>query len=84
MIMEEDLIENIKEALGVSGSYTDVQLLESLRKARNNSHPDNFHDIETQRKKEEEFKTLSVLYESFRKYIEKRFEENDSKKKKKK
>jgi hypothetical protein len=72
MIMEEDLIEQIKEALGVSGNYTDVQLLESLRKARNNSHPDGFHDTEIKRKKEEKFKTLSGLYESFQKYIEKR------------
>lgn len=72
MIMEEDLIEQIKEALGVSGNYTDVQLLESLRKARNNSHPDGFHDTEIKREKEEKFKTLSGLYESFQKYIEKR------------
>lgn len=72
MIMEEDLIEQIKKALGVSGNYTDVQLLESLRKARNNSHPDGFHDTEIKREKEEKFKTLSGLYESFQKYIEKR------------
>lgn len=72
MIMEEDLIEQIKEALGVSGNYTDVQLLESLRKARNNSHPDGFHDTEIKREKEEKFKTLNGLYESFQKYIEKR------------
>lgn len=70
MIMEEDLIEQIKEALGVSGNYTDVQLLESLRKARNNSHPDGFHDTEIKRKKEEKFKTLSGLYESFQKISE--------------
>lgn len=70
--MEEDLIEKIKKALGVSGNYTDVRLLESLRKARNNSHPDNFHAADIKREKEEKFKTLSGLYESLQKYIEKR------------
>ncbi|MEG2332831.1 MAG: hypothetical protein RSB62_11105, partial [Bacteroides sp.] len=70
--MSEDLIKKIKETLGVSGNITDAQLLEKLRKARSNSHPDNFHMADIQSVKEEEFKTLNGLYESFQKYIEKK------------
>lgn len=70
--MEDSLIEEIKNEIGLSGIYTDVQLLEELRKARSNSHPDNFKDPEIKIEKEKKFKCLNELYQSFQKYIEKK------------
>lgn len=70
--MEDSLIEEIKNEIGLSGNYTDVQLLEELRKARSNSHPDNFKDSEIKIEKEKKFKYLNELYQSFQKYIEKK------------
>lgn len=70
--MEDELIERIKSALGLVGEFTDLQLMEKLAKARINSHPDKYQDPKIKEEKEEISKELNGLYDSFKKYLEKK------------
>ena len=70
--MEDELIERIKSALGLVGEFTDLQLMEKLAKARIKSHPDKYQDPKIKEEKEEISKELNGLYDSFKKYLEKK------------
>lgn len=68
--MNENIIDIVKETLGINGDYSYIKLLEKLSKKRAECHPDRFKDFEEKQAKEEEFKTLNNLLIQFKKYLE--------------
>lgn len=68
--MNENIIEQVKEILGLNGDYSYIYLLETLSKKRAECHPDKFHQIEQKQAKEEEFKYLNSLLIQLKKYLE--------------
>lgn len=69
--MNENIIDQVKEILGLNGDYSYIDLLERLSKKRAECHPDKFHQIELKQAKEEEFKHLNSLLIQLKKYLEK-------------
>jgi len=70
--MEKNIIEEIKNILGLVGEYTDVELFEALGKARKISHPDSYQDPIIKKEKEELLKQLNELYSLLKKHIERK------------
>lgn len=68
--MNKNIIERVKEILGLNGDYSYIYLLETLSKKRAECHPDKFHQIEQKQAKEEEFKYLNSLLIQLKKYLE--------------
>lgn len=68
--MDENIIDKVKETLGVNGEYSYIKLLEMLSKKRAECHPDKFSDFEQKQAKEEEFKTLNNLLIQLKRYLE--------------
>lgn len=68
--MNENIIDQVKEALGINSDYSYIKLLEKLSKKRAECHPDRFKDFEEKQAKEEEFKTLNNLLIQLKKYLE--------------
>lgn len=67
-----NIIEDIKNILGLTGEHTDVELFDALGKARSISHPDSFQDPIIKKEKEELFKKLNELYSLLKKHIERK------------
>lgn len=68
--MDKNIIDQVKEILGLNGDYSYIYLLETLSKKRAECHPDKFHQIEQKQAKEEEFKYLNSLLIQLKKYLE--------------
>jgi len=68
--MDDELIEKIKNKLGLFEDISDVELLKRLSEARSQSHPDLFSDPVIKVEKEEEFKKYNNFYSSLEKYLE--------------
>ena len=68
--MDKNIIDQVKETLGLNGDYSYIYLLETLSKKRAECHPDKFHQIEQKQAKEEEFKHLNNLLIQLKKYLE--------------
>lgn len=68
--MDKNIIDQVKETLGLNGDYSYIYLLEMLSKKRAECHPDKFHQIEQKQAKEEEFKHLNNLLIQLKKYLE--------------
>lgn len=68
--MDKNIIDQVKEILGLNGDYSYIYLLEMLSKKRAECHPDKFHQIEQKHAKEEEFKHLNSLLIQLKKYLE--------------
>lgn len=68
--MNENIIDKVKEILGLNGDYPYIDLLERLSKKRAECHPDKFHQTELKQAKEEEFKHLNSLLIELKKYLE--------------
>lgn len=68
--MDKNIIDQVKEILGLNGDYSYINLLEMLSKKRAECHPDKFHQIEQKHAKEEEFKHLNSLLIQLKKYLE--------------
>lgn len=68
--MNENIIDIVKETLGINGDYSYIKLLEKLSKKRAECHPDRFNLPEEKQAKEEEFKTLNNLLIQLKKYLE--------------
>lgn len=67
--MNENIIEQVKETLGVNGDYSYISLLEMLSRKRAECHPDKFQ-IKQKQEKEEEFKRLNILLIQLKKFLE--------------
>lgn len=68
--MDENIIDQVKEVLGLNGDYSYIDLLEMLSQKRAECHPDRFHQPEQKQAKEEEFKHLNSLLIQLKKYLE--------------
>lgn len=67
--MEKNIIDKVKEELGVHGDYSGIQLLRKLTQKRANSHPDKYQDINQKEIQNEKLKYLNSLFEELKKYL---------------
>lgn len=67
--MEKNIIDKVKEELGVHGEYSGIELLRKLTQKRANSHPDKYQDNEQKEIQNEKLKYLNSLFEELKKYL---------------
>lgn len=68
--MEKNIIDKVKEELGVHGDYSGIELLRKLTQKRAKSHPDKYQDIEQKKIQNEKLKYLNGLFEELKKYLD--------------
>lgn len=67
---KSNIIQKVKDALGINCDTKEIDLLKSLKKKMCDSHPDKFPNEEAKKKAEERFKELREMYDELNRYIQ--------------